>query len=259
MPPRPGSAIIAVEAGRTLLIDREALVDGGRCGRHQRRRPRARWLSRCACSSSPASRRAIALGADLVRRLRGKTSVAAHRASAAPRSSREGLNSLFPMNDLAVMGWVDVLPRLPLLLWRARQVARAILAAAARRRRASSTPRSSRDGRRAGAASGRQDADPALCRARGLGVQPGAREGAQRPVRRSPRHPAVRAEGHGRARRPADELCRAPGRRSGTRRARAFPRRGRCSCCPAAARGELRRHLPLLRDVGDRAGAAIRG
>ncbi|MGV3650760.1 MAG: lipid-A-disaccharide synthase [Devosia sp.] len=39
----------------------------------------------------------------------------------------QGLKSLFPMSDLSVMGWSDVLPRLPLLLWRVRQVARAIL------------------------------------------------------------------------------------------------------------------------------------
>lgn len=39
----------------------------------------------------------------------------------------QGLSSLFPMEDLAVMGYADVIVRLPLLLWRARQVIRAIL------------------------------------------------------------------------------------------------------------------------------------
>ena len=39
----------------------------------------------------------------------------------------EGLTSLFPMDDLAVMGYRDVILRLPLLLWRVRQVIRAIL------------------------------------------------------------------------------------------------------------------------------------
>ena len=39
----------------------------------------------------------------------------------------EGLASLFPIDDLAVMGYRDVILRLPLLLWRARQVVSAIL------------------------------------------------------------------------------------------------------------------------------------
>ena len=61
-------------------IDRAALVDGGRGGwRSASSASPSRWLSRCASSSLPASRRATALGADLVRRLRGETSVAAHR------------------------------------------------------------------------------------------------------------------------------------------------------------------------------------
>jgi len=38
----------------------------------------------------------------------------------------QGLNSLFPMSDLAVMGVTDVVLRLPLLLWRLEQTARAI-------------------------------------------------------------------------------------------------------------------------------------
>ena len=66
------------------------------------------------------------LGADLVRRLRRKTSV--HLTGVGgPALIGEGLNSLFSMNELSVMGWVDVLPRIPLLLWRARQLAKAIL------------------------------------------------------------------------------------------------------------------------------------
>jgi lipid-A-disaccharide synthase len=38
----------------------------------------------------------------------------------------EGLNSLFPMTDLSVMGVVEVLPRLPLILRRIRQTAEAV-------------------------------------------------------------------------------------------------------------------------------------
>src|SRR5262245_48293743 len=66
------------------------------------------------------------IGADLVERLRARvalelTGVGGNELEAA------GLHSLFPMRELAVMGWADVLPRLPLLLWRVRQVARAII------------------------------------------------------------------------------------------------------------------------------------
>ncbi|WP_158541680.1 lipid-A-disaccharide synthase [Pelagibacterium lacus] len=40
----------------------------------------------------------------------------------------QGLQTLFPLDDLAVMGYRDVLLRLPLLLWRAHEVVRHILA-----------------------------------------------------------------------------------------------------------------------------------
>src|SRR5690606_35989569 len=39
----------------------------------------------------------------------------------------EGLHSLFPMDDLSVMGFADVALRMPLILWRVRQVAKHIL------------------------------------------------------------------------------------------------------------------------------------
>jgi lipid-A-disaccharide synthase len=66
------------------------------------------------------------IGADLVKRLREQTKfdisgVGGEELEAA------GLRSLFPMHELSVMGWADVLPRLPLLLWRSRQVAQAIV------------------------------------------------------------------------------------------------------------------------------------
>jgi lipid-A-disaccharide synthase len=67
-----------------------------------------------------------ALAADLVRRLRTKTQVSLTGVGG-PELAAEGLSSIFPMSDLSVMGWADVLPRLPLLLWRARQVANAII------------------------------------------------------------------------------------------------------------------------------------
>lgn len=68
------------------------------------------------------------IAADLVIRLRQRvsldlTGVGGHELAA------QGLRSLFPMSDLAVMGISDVLRRLPLLLWRIEQTARAIRAA----------------------------------------------------------------------------------------------------------------------------------
>ncbi len=66
------------------------------------------------------------IGADLVRRLRTRTGVDVTGVGGADLAA-EGLRSLFPMSDLSVMGWSDVLVRLPLLLWRARQVADAII------------------------------------------------------------------------------------------------------------------------------------
>src|SRR5689334_14468538 len=42
------------------------------------------------------------------------------------RMTAEGLSSLFPLTDIAVMGFADVLPRLPLLLRRIRETAGAI-------------------------------------------------------------------------------------------------------------------------------------
>ena len=68
-----------------------------------------------------------ALGASLIRALRTR--------SAGPlrffgvggeRMAAEGFDSLFPMQDLSVMGFAEVLPRLPTVLRRQRQLARAI-------------------------------------------------------------------------------------------------------------------------------------
>lgn len=66
------------------------------------------------------------IGADLVRRLRARTDLAITGVGGAELAT-EGLSTLFPMSDLSVMGWSDVLVRLPLLLWRARQVANVII------------------------------------------------------------------------------------------------------------------------------------
>lgn len=67
------------------------------------------------------------IGADLIKRLRVTRPVSVSGVGGAELEG-EGLKSLFPMSDLSVMGLTDVLMRLPLLLWRLRQTAQAILA-----------------------------------------------------------------------------------------------------------------------------------
>lgn len=66
------------------------------------------------------------LGADLIRRLRARIPLALAGVGGDEMQAL-GIKSLFPMSDLAVMGISDVLRRLPLLLGRIRQTARAIL------------------------------------------------------------------------------------------------------------------------------------
>jgi lipid-A-disaccharide synthase len=69
------------------------------------------------------------IGADLVGRLRIHRSVQLTGIGGEALAG-EGLHSIFPMSDLSVMGVRDVLMRAPLLLWRIRQTAGAILEAA---------------------------------------------------------------------------------------------------------------------------------
>jgi lipid-A-disaccharide synthase len=66
------------------------------------------------------------IAADLVIRLKHRVPLALAGVGG-DELEAEGLKSLFPMSDLAVMGITDVLMRLPLLLWRLRQTAKAIL------------------------------------------------------------------------------------------------------------------------------------
>ncbi|GHA10716.1 lipid-A-disaccharide synthase [Devosia pacifica] len=65
------------------------------------------------------------LAADLVQGLKARMPVEVSGVGG-EELAEQGLRPLFPMEDLAVMGLVDVLGRLPLLLWRVRQTARAI-------------------------------------------------------------------------------------------------------------------------------------
>lgn len=66
------------------------------------------------------------IGADLVERLKTRVSLEISGVGG-DALTQNGLKSEFDMNELSVMGWADVLPRLPKLLWRARQVAQKII------------------------------------------------------------------------------------------------------------------------------------
>ncbi len=69
------------------------------------------------------------LGASLMRGLRAERPDIAFLGVGGPAMEGEGLVSLFPQDELAVMGLVEVLPRLPRILRRLRQTADACLAA----------------------------------------------------------------------------------------------------------------------------------
>jgi len=66
------------------------------------------------------------IGAALVHSLRQRVSLDLSGVGGTELAG-EGLSSLFPINDLSVMGFADVIKRLPLLYWRLGQAARAIL------------------------------------------------------------------------------------------------------------------------------------
>lgn len=66
------------------------------------------------------------IGAALLAGLRQRTKIQLTGVGGSAMAG-QGLQSLFPMSDLSVMGFSDVARRLPLLLWRVRQTARAIL------------------------------------------------------------------------------------------------------------------------------------
>jgi lipid-A-disaccharide synthase len=68
------------------------------------------------------------LGAALMRGLRAECPEALFAGVGGPAMAAEGLGSLFPQDDLAVMGLVEVLPRLPVILRRLGETTRACLA-----------------------------------------------------------------------------------------------------------------------------------
>lgn len=67
------------------------------------------------------------IGADLVERLRARVTSLELSGVGGADLTGQGLASMFPMRELSVMGWRDILPRLPWLHLRAWQVARAIV------------------------------------------------------------------------------------------------------------------------------------
>src|SRR5690606_5122893 len=67
------------------------------------------------------------IAADLVARLRQRVTLDLSGVGG-DELAEQGLHSLYPMSDLAVMGITDVLLHLPRLLWRLEQTARTILA-----------------------------------------------------------------------------------------------------------------------------------
>jgi len=66
------------------------------------------------------------IGASLVRALRQRAEISLAGVGGSELAG-EGMTSLFPMVDLSVMGFADVLKRLPKLYWRLHQTSRAIL------------------------------------------------------------------------------------------------------------------------------------
>lgn len=68
------------------------------------------------------------LGFKLMRALRALDPHARLRGVGGPAMEREGLRPLFPMDDIAVMGFLPVVQRLPLLLRRIRETAEAVIA-----------------------------------------------------------------------------------------------------------------------------------
>jgi len=68
------------------------------------------------------------IGADLLARLNERVELELSGVGGA-MMAKAGLNSLFSITDLSVMGYFDVIARLPLLLWRLRQTARALIKA----------------------------------------------------------------------------------------------------------------------------------
>jgi lipid-A-disaccharide synthase len=69
------------------------------------------------------------LGAGLIDAIRRKHPDAAFMGIAGPRMQSRGMKSLFPMGDVAVMGFGSIVAHLPRIIWRVHETVAAVLAA----------------------------------------------------------------------------------------------------------------------------------
>lgn len=113
---------IAVEAGRALVVDRQKVIrDADAAGLFVVGVKLAEKNPEIFLIAGEAS--GDALAGPLMAALKDMTGGGISFAGVGgPLMEGQGLRSLFPMNELAVMGLVEVLPRLPRLLGRIRQV-----------------------------------------------------------------------------------------------------------------------------------------
>ncbi|MGH6984283.1 MAG: lipid-A-disaccharide synthase, partial [Stellaceae bacterium] len=121
---------IAVEAGATLLIDRAAIIQAADraglfvIGMHAPLLPAADQTATPLIYLIAGEPSGDALGANLMRALRQRTEGAVRFAGiGGEQMAAEGLASLFPLDDLAVMGVAEVLPRARAILRRVAQAA----------------------------------------------------------------------------------------------------------------------------------------
>lgn len=190
------------------------------------------------------------IAADLVRRLLSHTPVQLSGVGG-EALHQCGLESQFDMSELSVMGWADVLPRLPRLLWRARQVARTII-------RTMPDVVVLVDAQVFSAIVARQVHRAApnipvmLCVAPAVWAWKPERAKALKPhfsevLAVLPFEPAFMRQAGG----PETVYIGHPATHAYRQRA-AVPDRGPALLLPGSREGELRRHLPLMRAVAER-------